>query len=568
MIGNNAYHLPQILSFDHSLYDELILHIFSHLSWVDLCRTQATNRNWARLAGDNELWRNLYLKVYGRTRLRGAKGFIGRLDGRQVRPLPGRARAEEQRDWKWMFRISSNWRKGTPLMNIYILGLHLSQGRCVVENCADATFHPSSPRHLITAVEIEERTHIILAGALTITASSQPSRHPVIIVTGQLNQHFTLEYHGNEDSTRSPAYITAMALDQSPPPSGNLSMACFLSSGEFTIFEFNHSYPSHITRKCTHKPDHRNMRPCNTIHVVYYHPLLVSLSDDFSLSIYDLSSGGIQESQTLSSFTSYPPASLVLSSPSPGVFKLVIAYATPVYPKHWSVGATELIISSSSDTPPASSGSTLFSSPSFKEDYKYSTTTKMSVISNRTIRAFDVPMGWVNDSFLRAMREQWGRKLTSVADAQTDGKWVVLAPGDNIHYQTGTSPLPSSHFLTSSISSPLHSPTSLQLYRLILPTQGNSISTSPPKLTFVRSLHGQTSPVSCLALADGRCVSLGLNGSIWVWDLEGGTGAEVAPADDLAMDQTGHATKGTVSFDERRIVTARAGKLVVRRFDI
>jgi WD40 repeat protein len=296
--------------------------------------------------------------------------------------------------------------------------------------------------------------------------------------------------------------------------------------------------------------------------------LLVSLSDDFSLSIYDLSSGEIQESQTLSSFTSYPPASLVLSSPSPAVFKLVIAYATPVYPKHWSVGATELIISSSSDMPTTSSGSTLFS-PSFREDYKYPTTTKMSVIANRTIRAFDVPMGWVNESFLRTMREQWGRKLTNVADAQTDGKWVVLAPGDDIHHEDGPMTASPSHFTTSSsISSPLHSPTSLQLYRLILPTQGNSISASPPKLNFVRNLHGQTSPVSCLALADGRCVSLGLNGSIWVWDLEGGTGAEVAPADDLMMDETGHPTKGTVSFDERRIVTARGGKVVVRRFDI
>lgn len=429
----------------------------------------------------------------------------------------------------------------------------------MVENCADA----------VDSIEIEEWTHIILAGALTVTASSQPSHHPVINVTG-LNQHCTLEYHDNEELTRSPAQITAMALDQSPPLSGNLSMACFLSSGEFTVFEFSHSSPSHIIRKYSHKADHRNRGPRkNTIHAVYYHPLLVSLSDDFLLSIYDLSSAEIQESQTLSSFTSYPPASLVLSSPSPAVFKLVIAYATPVYPKHWSVGATELIISSSSDIPATSSGSTPFSSPSFREDYKHSTPTKMSVIANRTIRAFDVPMGWINESFLRTMREQWGRKLTNIADAQTDGKWVVVAPGDDIHHDNGsmTGSPPSHSASPGSISSPLHSPTSLQLYRLILP-QGTSISASPPKLNFVRSLHGQTSPVSCLALADGRCVSLGMNGSIWVWDLEGGTGAEVAPADDLMMDRTGHPTKGTVSFDERRIVSARAGKVVVRRFDI
>lgn len=105
------------LSFDSSLYDELILCIFSHLSWIDLCAAQATSRNWARLATDNELWRKLYLRVYGRTRLRGARGFVGRPNGREIKPLPGRAKAEDHKDWKWMFRISSNWRKGKFILS-------------------------------------------------------------------------------------------------------------------------------------------------------------------------------------------------------------------------------------------------------------------------------------------------------------------------------------------------------------------------------------------------------------------------------------------------------------------
>lgn len=102
------------LSFDDSLYDELILCIFSHLSWVDLCAAQSTSKNWCRLAADNELWRNLYLSAFARPRLRGARGFHARSDGREVRPLPGRvASSDTLKDWKWMFRISSNWRKGT-----------------------------------------------------------------------------------------------------------------------------------------------------------------------------------------------------------------------------------------------------------------------------------------------------------------------------------------------------------------------------------------------------------------------------------------------------------------------
>jgi hypothetical protein len=68
----------------------------------------------------------LYVSEYGRARLRGVRGHIGRNDGREVRPLPGRAKVEDGgvKDWKWMFRISSNWRTGQleffPLYDEYI----------------------------------------------------------------------------------------------------------------------------------------------------------------------------------------------------------------------------------------------------------------------------------------------------------------------------------------------------------------------------------------------------------------------------------------------------------------
>jgi hypothetical protein len=108
--------LPQrSFSLVDSLYDELVLGIFSFLSWEDLCVVQAVSRNWARLALDHELWRRQYFLVYGKTRLRGSRGPSGRLDGREFKPLPARALSQDSlyKDWKWMFRISSNWKKGT-----------------------------------------------------------------------------------------------------------------------------------------------------------------------------------------------------------------------------------------------------------------------------------------------------------------------------------------------------------------------------------------------------------------------------------------------------------------------
>ena len=47
------------LTFDSALYDELILSIFSHLSWTDLCIVQRTNKNWARLASDNQVYNGI-----------------------------------------------------------------------------------------------------------------------------------------------------------------------------------------------------------------------------------------------------------------------------------------------------------------------------------------------------------------------------------------------------------------------------------------------------------------------------------------------------------------------------
>ena len=554
-------HSFSLFNFDNSLYDELMLCIFSHLSWIDLCVTQPTSRNWARLAGDNELWKIQYLQEYGRTRLRGSKGFIARLDGREVKPLPGRAKSDQFKDWKWMFRISSNWRRGVSASLKYKYSIFMPcLGRCVVEEAGEPMVDLQSalqPATYVPNVSGDGSVHLVLAGPLTITASSQPFEQPPISIIQHAQRHTLI----CEPSQPGVVRITALALDQSPPSSGNLTIACFLSSGEFSVYDFNASSPTPVSKRLTYQPPRRSSRSSNIIRAVYYHPLVITLADTFSLSIYDLSSNNVRLTQTLSAFTSYPPASLVLSSPTRGQFKLVVAYSTPVYPRHWSVGVTELMISSTAAEATSSSHAGSSTSASFKEEFRYPLASSMNVTMSRTIRAFDVPNGWVDIGALNAMREQWGRKVLNVAAAQTDGKWVVLAPGDGYGRSFASCPPTSS-------SPRLHSSTSLQLYRLVLPVQSNSISASPPKLNFVRTLHGQTSPVWALALADGRCVSLGENGSIWVWDLEAGTGAEVAPPDEAMTDPALQSMRGTVSFDERKIVSARAGKVVVHRFDI
>lgn len=424
--------------------------------------------------------------------------------------------------------------------------------------------------------DFPDQTHILLAGPLTITASSCRYVAPPITLRSPSGHTHTL--FAGSPTHRTGAQITALALDQSPPTSSHLRLASFLSTGEFTIFDVDHSALSSSARKLTYIPTSRNSRTAPIIQAVYHHPLLITLSQTFHLSVYDLSSDSVTHTQTLTSYTSYPPSSLVLSTPSPTTYKLVLAYACPVYPAHWSVGATELIISGpSSSSPSASVLASPFSSPSQSASYN-----PLTVIATRTTRALDVPPGWIDEHKLRSMREQWGRKVSRVADTQTDGKWVILAPGALSTALPRDSPSPSSSSLSSqgahtpisssssSIQSSFHSPTQLQLYRLHLPSP-----TASPKLVFVRSLYGQTGSISALALADGRCVSLGVNGSIWVWDLEGGTGAEVASAtglnDEYENEEKGTSEwfgKGTVVFDERRIISSGTSGIQVRRFDI
>lgn len=405
-----------------------------------------------------------------------------------------------------MFKLGCNWRTGENL-HPWSTNIHLYTsvlGRCATEQID---------------VGDENETQIILAGNLAITAQTS------LTLLSPVHGSHTMHTLSREDN----AHITALALDQSLSSSHarHLRIASFLSTGEFSIFTIDHHTPSLSNRTLTYIPSSRNDRTTSIAQAVYHHPVILTLSTSFKLSIYDLShESGAQHVQTLSSFSSYSPTSMVVSpiSGTPDALKVVLVYTVPVYPTDWSVGVTELIISS------ATSGA--------------------NVSSSRTIRAFDVPNGWIDDLKLKALRDQWGRRVARVADTNTDGKWVVLAPA---------SPNPST--TQTAFSNPL------QLYRLSLP----SLSSSVGKLTFVRNLYGPETEVTRIWVADGRCVSLGADGSIWVWDLEERRptpslwvgGAQVCPPSEM-----GEATGSTVVFDESRIVSARNGVVEVRRFDV
>ena len=392
---------------------------------------------------------------------------------------------------------------------------------------------PRSPRGVDTLRQDQGAPlpQITLAGKYTIVSSSESIHRPSIIVLSPSIPKLFI--HVTPIRAQEPVRITALAVDQSSRTS--TSIAACISNGDIYVYELRLGSSS-----CKHHyaPPFKTPRTAPISQVAYSHPVLVTLSENFSLSVYDLSHEVMQVLHVLTSFTSFPPSSLVLTIPEPQTYKLLLTYASPVYPAHWSVGVTEVILSSAALHASAAS----LTSPARPLPLHLTT---------RSTRAFDLPADWIDEAKLRNVREQWGRKVGSVASTQTDGRWVVLAPA------VSGEACPPGGFTPASLP--------LQLYRL---RAGSGVA---PKLTFVRNLLGQAGPVSALALSDGRCVSLGVNGSVWVWDLENGRGTEVTGvANELSESEELCPTqRGTIAFDERKVVTFGAmDSIIVRDFDI
>lgn len=308
---------------------------------------------------------------------------------------------------------------------------HYGAGRCL-------TTHIKTDSHDVPASGLG----LLLAGSLTIFSAG-----PRI-------------YLHSPDATPKLSYITpkhssdltTLALDQSPPPpSLSARLAVFHHSGQFLVHGLTSSISSagHTTQK-SHEIYHflptsdspTNPRTANIVCAAYHHPLLVTLSAEFHLSVYFLPDRDPNDSsttplrpqlrRTVQSYTSFAPSSLSLtrsSSASASPYKLLVTYAVPVYPSHWSVGASELL---------------LVLHPS-RSTSIYST--DIDIASSRNVSA--VQNGWIPlsptlssapssddeqfDMYPPRSKEalQWDRKVGSVAATQTDGKWIILAGDDN-----------------------------------------------------------------------------------------------------------------------------------------
>ena len=441
----------------------------------------------------------------------------------------------------------------------------------------DDLSHAATPLStgLSQAEEAERRLHVLLADGLSFTASLASS-----LVTAHNGQSVVRISSGRR--LAPDVHVTAITVDQSrnkpldDDSCSDLKLVVFYSDRSFSVFSVPLDDLTAASEVVSFTPPGRGaVESARTTHAAYHHPLLITLSDNFTLSMFVIQDTGpvvsVQRSQTLKSFTSFPPSSMVLSARSLSgarvgqvAYRLTLSYAIPIYPSHWSVGVTDLnIVRRGTDysvehaQSVKASSSRLPATPAIPKmtglsaaQLKRRSSAPIVPVAQAAVVEDPVPppptasppatIGYSesddtelqrNRQQMALEREQWTRKVARVVATETDGRWVVLA-GE----QDGAA---------------------LQVYRL---------SSRAGRLVFVRHLFGHRGVVTALAVADGRCVSLGASGEVWAWDLETGVGVEVDGTGEV--DFAASEVPCTVAFDEMRVITGSAGCLRVRRFDL
>jgi hypothetical protein len=331
--------------------------------------------------------------------------------------------------------------------------------------------------------------------------------------------------------SNAPIGVSSLALNQVSSLDASISLAVFYS----TLTKFHHLSIFHISADLKSSLETSITTPriprSSIQHSAYHSDILIALSETFQVDIYHLPTAtastdtGVRVKPgetashqkpilvcTLSSFSSFPPASLRISRPTTSALhKVLLSYAVPIYPAHWSIATTELLIH-----PPSLS-------------------TAMDITSTRTLRVFHG--GWTleNEEEINtspsASPSQINTILPAITALQTDGRHLVVVSANE---------------------------TFMLLYRVRQTT-----------LSFVRVLFGPAEPVCAIAVADARCVGVCKDGAVWVWDLEGGAGGGVEVEEPITVGEEATVVHEDIQvcFDDRRIVVVTPTGLRTISFD-
>lgn len=394
-----------------------------------------------------QLWKALFLREFGRLRLRGTKFSFGSI-GRAIIPLKGHQSTMARppiSSWKELYRVGRNWQTGRS--NISVAS-------------------EISPRSSISKPMV-----LLIGRSATIFSHGDMENTPAVTISASHGQQVTLA--SSKMASHARIRVSALALNQVVSSDASISIAIFYA----TSTKFHHLSTFNVSSDLKHSRETSITTPrvprSPTRHSAYHSTLLIALSETFQLDIYYFPDSKSPDRGptllcSLSSFSSFLPTSLRISRPTISTtHKVLLSYAVPIYPTHWSVATTELLIDPSTTD-----------------------------VRTRTLRVFH--SGWEpteeqdelasppSNGVLSSFN---GMKMPAVTDVQTDGRYLVVVPS-NENY--------------------------MLLYRL-----------RQASLAFVRVLFGPIAPVCAIAVADARCVSVSRDGTLWVHDLDSSWEVEV-----------------------------------------
>ncbi|CAE7134189.1 unnamed protein product [Rhizoctonia solani] len=411
-------------NFDTISSDETVLAIFTFLDPYDLCSAQLVNKHWSRLATDNHLWRIMFLREFSQSRLRGSRGFTA--TNREIKPLPSRAHSRTEKwrldhdlpenytNWRWMFRISSNWSRGRCTATVQRASAHPGD----LHSYLPSSYTPlDGTMDSDRCLDSSRAAHILLVGDMAIYASGQTSPAPTVYIFRDcINSGLQIRHDPSPGSLVS---VTTVCLDHS---SGGTRLAIFYSDHSWTICTVDYE-----RRHVAIDYSSTSRSGAAIINAAFHHPILVTLSSSFRMCIYYLQTPLAAPilKHTLSSYSGFTPLTMTLARyRTPDQYRILLAHASPIYPAHWSPSVTDITISTqpSSDSSPSDTLSPLLhGSPHVRILSSSSTTNQL-------------PTGWIPDGtpdgIPEELRLRWLRKVSHVSGIQTDGKFVVFASED------------------------------------------------------------------------------------------------------------------------------------------
>ena len=307
-----------------SLSDELLIHILQLLPLETLVQCQRLSRRFYTLAGDSQIWKNIYytrfvlpraLRIPGiRNASRDdALNFSSRRslwlgEDALVNPVDGK-----KTNWKGQYKLRHNW----------------SIGACEIQEIHVA----DQPAVLSTQVKLAEK--------VVVTADKDEGLRAWNLKDKGLIAKHLLE---------GDVIPTCLAVDELHSKSG-LGIAVGYMDGGWGIWRLD-------TKDKKFVPAYKHPESSNGKlgAVAYAYPYILTITDSQCLSLYTFSCekdpelSHVDLSSTprllvsLQSHTSWPPLSLSLR-PTSSHLIASIAYTLPVYPHGYSVGIQELHLS-------------------------------------------------------------------------------------------------------------------------------------------------------------------------------------------------------------------------------